>query len=183
MVANSRWTAGRIFLLLARLALAAIFLAAAYGKLSPLTAKQWTLSSLKITPASLNLSMTFFAMQLSSYQMFPDWAVSPIAHTLPWVELALVILLLAGLGLRYVGIIATLLLAAFWAVIIRAYALHLGINCGCFGPNEKLTGWRVVEDGGFFALGLALTIGAFLIHRRSRSSPSLRLRRDGVCLP
>lgn len=173
MAANSRWTLSRVSLLIGRLALAAIFLAAAYGKLSPLTAKQWTVSSLKITPASLNLSMTFFAMQLSSYQMFPDWAVSPIAHILPWAEIALGILLLAGVGLRYVGIIATLFFAAFWAVIIRAYAMHLGINCGCFGPNEKLTGWRVVEDGGFFALGLAVTIGAFILQRRQRATSPL----------
>lgn len=172
MAATARWTLGRVLLLVGRLALATIFLAAAYGKLSPLTAKQWTVSSLKITPASINLSMTFFAMQLSSYQMLPDWAVSPIAHTLPWVELALAILLLTGLGLRYVGIVATLLLAVFWAVVIRAYALHLGINCGCFGPTEKLTGWRVVEDGGFFALGLAVTIGAFILHRRQRAAVS-----------
>lgn len=172
MAHPSRWSTGRVLLLIGRLALAAIFLAAAYGKLSPLTAKQWTVSSLKVTPASLELSMTFFAMQISSYQiqMLPDWAVSPIAHTLPWVELALGILLLTGLGLRYLGILATLLLALFWAVIIRSYALHLGINCGCFGPNEKLTGWRVLEDGGFFALGLAVTIGAFLYHRRRDSS-------------
>ncbi len=172
MSGSANWSKGRILLLIGRLALAAIFLAAAYGKLSPLTAKQWTLSSLKVTPSSLELSMTFFAMQVSSYQMFPDWAVSPIAHTVPWVELALVILLLTGLGLRYVGIIATLLLAAFWALIIRSYALHLGINCGCFGPNEKLTGWRVLEDGGFFALGLAVTIGAFFYRRRHRVDAS-----------
>lgn len=169
---STNWSKGRILLLIGRLALAAIFLAAAYGKLSPLTAKQWTLSSLKVTPSSLELSMMFFAMQISSYQMFPDWAASPIAHTLPWVEIALGILLLSGLGLRYVGIIATIFFAAFWAVIIRAYALHLGINCGCFGPNEKLTGWRVLEDGGFFALGLAVTIGAFIYHRRHRSGAS-----------
>lgn len=168
----TNWSKGRILLLIGRLALAVTFLAAAYGKLSPLTAKQWTLSSLKVTPTSLELSMTFFAMQVSSYQMFPDWAVSPIAHTVPWVELALVILLLTGFGLRYVGIIATLLLAAFWGLIIRSYALHLGINCGCFGPNEKLTGWRVLEDGVFFALGLAVTIGAFIHHRRHRLDAS-----------
>ena len=171
---SSRWTLGRVLLLLGRLALAAIFFAAAYGKLSPLTAKQWTLNSLKITPASLGLSMTFFAMQLDSYQMLPAWAVNPIAHTLPWMELALGIFLLAGIGLRYVGVIATLLLTLFWAVIIRAYAMHLAINCGCFGPNEKLTGWRVFEDGGFFALGLAVTLGAFILHRRSRPGASSR---------
>jgi uncharacterized membrane protein YphA (DoxX/SURF4 family) len=178
MSGPSRWSTGRILLLLGRLALAIIFLLAAYGKLSPLTSKHWTLTSLEVTPASLGLSMTFFAMQLDSYQMLPAWAVSPIAHTLPWVELALGILLLAGTGLRYVAMVATLFLALFWAVIIRSYALHLGINCGCFGPNEKLTGWRVVEDGCFFALGVAVTVGAFVIHGRNRLHGSSLVQRE-----
>jgi uncharacterized membrane protein YphA (DoxX/SURF4 family) len=167
MTANARWTTARVLLLLARVALGVTFLLAAYGKLRPQTAIPWTFSSLKITPASLGLSMTFFAMQLDSYQMLPAWAVSPFAHTLPWVELTVGILLLTGLALRYIAAIATLLLAVFWGVVIRSYALHLAINCGCFGPNEKLDAWTIVRDGLFVALGLTLTIGAFLIHRRS----------------
>jgi uncharacterized membrane protein YphA (DoxX/SURF4 family) len=167
-----RWTTGRLLLLLGRLALAVIFLAAAYGKLRPQNAVPWTLSSLKITPSSLGLSMTFFAMQVDSYQMLPPWAVIPFAHTLPWVELGLGILLLAGVSLRYLGVASTLLLAVFWAVVIRSYAMHLAINCGCFGPNEKLSGWTIARDGSFFALGLAVTIGAFILHRRSRLAAS-----------
>jgi uncharacterized membrane protein YphA (DoxX/SURF4 family) len=163
----SRWTAGRVLLLLGRLALAVTFLLAAYGKLRPQNAVPWTLSSLKVTPASLGISMTFFAMQLDSYQMLPAWAVNPFAHTLPWVELALGILLLAGIGLRYVAVAATLLLAVFWAVVIRSYAMHLAINCGCFGPNEKLDGWTLARDGSFFVVGVAVTIGAFILHRGS----------------
>lgn len=174
MTANSRWTIGRISLLLGRIALAVIFLWAAYAKLRPQTAVPWTLSSLEVTPGSLGLSMTFFAMQLDSYHMLPAWAVGPFAHTLPWMELTLGILLLAGIGVRYATLAATLLLALFWAAIIRSYALHLGINCGCFGPNEQLNGWTVARDGGFFALGVALTIVAFLIDRPSRLGPSAR---------
>ena len=175
MNANSRWTAGRAFLLLARLALAVTFILAAYGKLANQSAALYTLNSLKITPASLGISMTFFSMQVDSYQLLPAWAVTPFAHTLPWLELAVGILLLTGFALRYVAIVATLLLAVFYAAVIRSYALHLAINCGCFGPNEKLTGWTLVRDGLFFALGVALTIGAFLIHRRTSiaSAPAL----------
>ena len=174
MNANSRWTAGRVFLLLARLVIAVTFILAAYGKLANQSAPLYTLNSLKITPASLGISMTFFSMQVDSYQILPAWAVTPFAHTLPWLELAVGILLLTGFALRYVAIIATLLLAAFYAAVIRSYALHLAINCGCFGPNEKLTAWTLLRDGLFFALGVALTIGAFLIHRRSSalSSPA-----------
>lgn len=172
MNANSRWAAGRVFLLLARLALAVTFILAAYGKLRPQTAIPYTLSSLKITPASLGISMTFFSMQVDSYQILPAWAVAPFAHTLPWLELAVGILLLTGFALRYVAIVATLLLAVFYAAVIRSYALHLAINCGCFGPNEKLTAWTLVRDGLFFALGVTLAIGAFLMHRRnSAASP------------
>jgi uncharacterized membrane protein YphA (DoxX/SURF4 family) len=161
-----------MLLLLGRLVLAAIFLAAAYGKLRQLTARPWTLDSLKITPTSLALSMTFFQMEVSSYQMLPDWAAGAVAHTLPWIELALGILLLAGAGLRYFAALTTLLLAVLLAVVIRAYALHMTINCGCFSPDEKLTGWRIVEDGCFFALGVAVTIGAFIASRRTRLNAS-----------
>lgn len=172
MNANSRWAAGRVFLLLARLALAVTFILAAYGKLRPQTAIPYTLSSLKITPASLGISMTFFSMQVDSYQILPAWAVAPFAHTLPWLELAVGILLLTGFALRYVAIVATLLLTVFYAAVIRSYALHLAINCGCFGPNEKLTAWTLVRDGLFFALGVTLAIGTFLMHRRnSAASP------------
>ncbi|MGB6483502.1 MAG: MauE/DoxX family redox-associated membrane protein [Candidatus Acidiferrales bacterium] len=174
MSESSRWAIGRILLLLGRLALAIIFLNAAYGKLRPQNAVPWTLNSLKVTPSSLGLSMTFFAFQVDSYHMLPEWGVNLVARTLPWAELALVILLLAGIGLQYVAAVTTLLLAALLAVVIRAYALHLAINCGCFGPNEKLTGWTVARDGSFFVLGVAVTIGAFILHRRNRlGAPAL----------
>ena len=175
MSANFRRTAGRIFLLLARLVLAVTFILAAYGKLANQSAPLYTLHSLKITPASLGISLTFFSMQVDSYQLLPAWAVTPFAHTLPWLELAVGILLLIGFALRYVSIGATLLLAVFYAAVIRSYALHLAINCGCFGPNEKLTGWTLVRDGLLFALSVALTFVAFLMHRRSSavSAPAL----------
>jgi len=154
-------------LLIGRLGLAVIFLLAAYGKLRPQNAVPWTLASLKITPATLGLSMTFFAMQVDSYQLLPARMVSPFAHSLPWVELALGVLLLTGFALRYVSLASALLVALFYGVVIRSYALHLAINCGCFGPNEKLDSWTLVRDGCMFALGVAVTIAAFIVHRRS----------------
>ncbi|MHB8410388.1 MAG: MauE/DoxX family redox-associated membrane protein [Candidatus Acidiferrales bacterium] len=172
MTPSPRWSAGRILLLIGRLALAVVFLAAAYGKLRPQNAIPWSLASLKITPASLGLSMTFFAMQVDSYQLLPPRAVSPFAHALPWIELALGVLLLAGFALRYVSLASTLLLALFYAVVIRSYALGLTINCGCFGPNEKLDAWTLVRDGLLFALGIAITIAAFIVHRQSHHALS-----------
>jgi len=170
MTPSSLRSLNRLLLLLGRLALAVVFLAAAYGKLRPQNAVPWTLASLKITPASLGLSMTFFAMQVDSYQLLPPRMVSPFAHALPWIELSLGILLLTGFALRYVSLASALLLALFYAVVIRSYTLHLAINCGCFGPNEKLDAWTLVRDGCLFALGVSVTIAAFVVHRRNRSS-------------
>ena len=172
MTSSSHWNPGRILLLVGRLALAVVFLAAAYGKLRPQNAVPWSLASLKITPSSLGLSMTFFAMQVDSYQLLPPRAVRPFAHALPWIELALGVLLLTGFALRYVSLASTLLLALFYAVVIRSYALGLTINCGCFGPNEKLDAWTLVRDGLLFALGIAITIAAFIVHRRSHHALS-----------
>ncbi|HEV2490388.1 MAG TPA: MauE/DoxX family redox-associated membrane protein [Candidatus Acidoferrales bacterium] len=164
---RSKW--GGFLLLLGRLGLAVIFLLAAYAKLRPQDAVPWSLASLKITPTSLGISSTFFAMQIDSFQLLPAWAVSPFAHTLPWLEFVVGVLLLLGLGLRYVSVIASLLIALFFAVVVRTYALHIAINCGCFGPNEKLGPWTLVRDGTMLALAIAVTIGAFVVHRRGRT--------------
>jgi uncharacterized membrane protein YphA (DoxX/SURF4 family) len=161
---------GRFLLLIGRLGLAVIFLVAAYAKLRPQDAVPWSLSSLKITPSSLGISATFFAMQIDSFQLLPAWVVSPFAHALPWVEFGVGVLLLVGFGLRYVSLASSLLIALFFAVVVRTYALHIAINCGCFGPNEKLGPWTLVRDGSLLALGIGVTIGAFLMHRRAQSA-------------
>ncbi|HEV2388715.1 MAG TPA: MauE/DoxX family redox-associated membrane protein [Candidatus Acidoferrales bacterium] len=159
---------GALGLLAGRLILAGIFLLAAYGKLLPQGAQPWTLASLRLSRSSLNLSMTFFAMQIDSYQMLPGWAVVALAHTLPWVELGLGMLLLAGVALPWTGTGATALLALLLAVVSRSYLMGLQINCGCFGPSEPLTRWTIIRDGLFLALGLAVTAGAFLRARGTR---------------
>lgn len=165
---RSKW--GSFLLLIGRLGLAVIFLLAAYAKLRPQDAVPWSLASLKITSSSLGISATFFAMQIDSFQLLPAWAVSPFAHTLPWIEFVVGVLLLGGLGLRYVSLAASLLIALFFSVVVRTYALHIAINCGCFGPNEKLGPWTLFRDGSMLVLAIAVTIGAFLMHRRSRTA-------------
>lgn len=168
MTTSSRWGWGRVLLLAGRLALAAVFLLAAYGKLRPQNVRPWTLESLKVTPTTLNLSMAFFAMQVDSYQLLPPWAIAPFARTLSWIELALGILLLGGWALRYVALASALLLALFFAVTIRTYALHLAINCGCFGPNETLDAWTIFRDASLVALAIGVTVAAFIVQRRKR---------------
>ncbi len=173
MTTSARGRLGKILLLIGRLILGGIFLFAAYGKLRPIGTDAWTPASFRITPASLSVSMMLFATQVDSYQLLPTWGVMFVSHTLPWFEFGLGLLLLSGLLLPWVSLITTLLVAAFFGIIVRTYFAGLHINCGCFGPGaEALTGWTIARDGLFLAIAAAVTIGAFL-----RAGAARRARR------
>lgn len=150
--------AARLLLLLGRVALAIIFIYAAYAKFEPQGAMHWSLGSVRV-------SLSMFAMEVDSYQLLPTWGVNLVAHLLPPFELFLGLWLLSGIALRYSALITTLLLAGFFAGLTRAYALGQEISCGCFGPGERIGPKRLVIEGVFLALALGVTIGAFLIHR------------------
>lgn len=111
-----------------------------------------------------------FAMEVDSYQLLPARGVNFVAHTLPPFELFLGIWLLSGIALRYSALITALLLAAFFGILIHAYAMGQEISCGCFGPGEQIGPKRLLIEGGFFALALAVTFGAFLVHRHRSST-------------
>src|SRR5438046_171749 len=127
--------------LILRLALAGVFIYAAYTKLR----QPWLL----------------FAMSIDSYHMLPEWAVLLVARTLPWLELLLGLLLGTGYGLPYAALATSAQLLVFFAVMVRAYTKGLGIDCGCFGVGEALTGWTLARDGSFLAGAIVLTVSAF----------------------
>jgi uncharacterized membrane protein YphA (DoxX/SURF4 family) len=149
---------GRILLLIGRLALAALFLFAGYSKLKPQIPVPWSINSIKT-------SLSMFAMQVDSYQMLPPSQAIRVAHFLPLFECFLGLWLLSGIAVRFSTLVTTLLLTGFFALIVRTYALGLAINCGCFGSSEQVGPRKMVEDGSFLAFSLAVTIGAFWLHR------------------
>lgn len=155
-------SAGRVLLVLGRVALAGILLFAAYAKLKPqVPGMHWSTGSVKT-------SLALFAMNVDSFQMLGSpRQVSVVAHLLPLCEIGLGLWLLSGVLLRFSSVIATLVFAGFFTVIVRTYILGLEINCGCFGPGEKLGPRNLVIDGSLLALAIAVTVGAFLSRRKS----------------
>ena len=151
--------AGRILLVIGRVALALLFIYAAYMKFKPQGTMPWSVGSVRV-------SLSMFAMEVDSYQLLPTWGVNLVAHLLPPFEMLLGLWLLIGIGLRYSSLTTTLLLGGFFVGLTRAYLLGQEISCGCFGPGERIGPKRLVIEGGFLALALGVTIGAFLIHRR-----------------
>jgi uncharacterized membrane protein YphA (DoxX/SURF4 family) len=132
----------RILLLVLRVALGAIFVYAAWTKLRD----PWQL----------------FAMSIDSYRILPLRAVELAAHVIPWVELVVGLLLIAGVWLRVSGSIVSLLLLTFFVLMVRAYAKGMEINCGCFGTGEMISWKTLLRDGTMVAAALWLTTMAFL---------------------
>jgi len=166
---GKKW--GRVLLLLGRVALGIVFIVAAYMKMKPQPAMVWSL-------ASVETSLSMFAMGVDSYQILPPWAVSLVAHWLPPFELILGLWLLSGLALRASSVVAALMICGFFAAMISAYQRGLTISCGCFGPGEQIGPKRLIEEGlMLLPLALAVCIGAFLLAKPhatlgSASTPS-----------
>jgi uncharacterized membrane protein YphA (DoxX/SURF4 family) len=138
----------RVFLILARLGLAAVFLWAAYAKLRD----PWMI----------------FAMEIDAMHIVPNSMVEFLARTMPWFELLLGVLLLIGIQMRYVASVATALLAIFFATLLVLYLRGFQGDCGCFGPGEQLGPKTLARDGALLALSIWVTLQAF---RRSKRAP------------
>lgn len=98
---------------------------------------------------------TYLAVQ--AYQVLPVGVVSPVAAALPFLEIGLGLLLLAGLGTRLVTALSAVLLLTFMAGVAQAWARGLTIDCGCFGG-----GGQVAADQTAYAQELARDTG-FLV--------------------
>lgn len=157
MLQSTPLAPGPAIIWLGRLLLGGIFIYAGYSKLFLPTMHPHP-------PVGIALSM--FALQVDSYQLLPPWAVNFVAHTLPFAEVALGLLLIIGWQLRIWATLTTLLILGFFAAVVRSYAAGLQINCGCFANPEPLTKMTVLRDGLLAALALAMTVLAFLEARK-----------------
>ncbi|WP_349817056.1 MauE/DoxX family redox-associated membrane protein [Frankia sp. Cppng1_Ct_nod] len=74
-----------------------------------------------------------------AFRILPESLVHPVAYAVPFVEIALGLLLLVGLAVRVGAVVSALLLAVYIAAIASAAARGLHIECGCFSAGGNLT--------------------------------------------
>jgi uncharacterized membrane protein YphA (DoxX/SURF4 family) len=98
-----------------------------------------------------------------AYQLLPEALVHPFAWGLPFAELALALLLAAGLATRLAAVCSAVLLGVFMVAIASAWARGLQIHCGCFGGGGPATGVdardylvELVRDAGLLAVAALL---------------------------
>jgi uncharacterized membrane protein YphA (DoxX/SURF4 family) len=105
---------------------------------------------------------TYLAVR--AYQVLPSGSVGAVAGALPFVELALGLLLLVGFAVRPVAALSSILLLAFIAGVAQAWARGLSIDCGCFGgggpvdPSQTRYPQEIARDTAFLLLALWLLI-------------------------
>ena len=163
MLQSSPFNFRRAIIWIGRLVLGGIFVYAGVAKIILPNMHLWPMFVLRFSIAT-NLST--FAQQVESYKILSAEVSGFVAHTLPFAEIILGLLLLIGWRLRVWATLVTLILLGFVGAVTRAYLLHMQIDCGCFGVPEPLTGMTVIRDSLLALLALLMTILAFLEARK-----------------
>ncbi len=108
------------------------------------------------TSKAIDPDQTIVAVR--AYNVLSRGAVDIVAAVLPFLEIAIGLLLLLGIGTRLVAVGSALLLLMFVAGVAQAWARGLSIECGCFGgggavaPSATAYLQEIVRDTGFLAM-------------------------------
>ena len=155
----------RALLLLGRLFLGGVFAYAVFAKLNYPPGNFFTFNA-----SNWKLAVEIFAIAVNAYQVLPESLVTATAYFVIGLETVLAVLLFAGFALRWVALTGSALLGFFFTLMFRAYLRGQSIDCGCFGPGDKLGPETLIRDGALLLIALLLTWGAFRAHRRSGSA-------------
>jgi len=163
MMESSPLNLRRAIIWTGRLVLGGVFVYAGYAKLFLPNFNPWPLFALRF---SLSTNLSNFAVQVESYNVLSSGGVSFVAHTLPFVEIILGLLLLIGWQLRIWASLITLIMLGFLGAVSRAYLLHMNINCGCFATPEPIGPKKILEDAALSVLAILTAYFAFVESRQ-----------------
>ena len=102
------------------------------------------------------------ASAVAAYKILPTNLAHLMGYALPWLEIALGILIIIGLTTRLAAVVATAIMIVFIAAIISVWARGILIDCGCFGGGGEVDPSKAAEAHSAYLkeilrdLGLAL---------------------------
>lgn len=142
--------AARVAVLVVRVALGALFVYSAVGKL---------------------MAPREFAEAIAHYHLVPDVIATTMAAALPVVELVVGLALVTGVHGRGAAIIAGAMLVVFAVAMAQAIVRDIDIDCGCFGKaSTARVGWPEVLRNLLYTLGCALVVVAPDVSFRLRTA-------------
>jgi uncharacterized membrane protein YphA (DoxX/SURF4 family) len=118
------------------------------------------LSAVFLTAGALKIGdLAASGRAVNAYRLMPFETARTVGAIQPFLEIAVGLLLLAGLAVRLSAGIAAVLLVIFIGGIVSAWARGLRIDCGCFSAGGDLGagqaptyGWEILRDVGFLIL-------------------------------
>jgi uncharacterized membrane protein YphA (DoxX/SURF4 family) len=78
------------------------------------------------------------ANAVAAYKLLPTNIAHLLGYALPWLEVAIALLLIIGIVVRPAAIAGGLIMVIFIGAIASAWARGLVIDCGCFGGGGAL---------------------------------------------
>jgi putative oxidoreductase len=118
-----------------------------------------------------------FAASLMGYQLLPATWIYPVAQYFPWAEVALGLVLLSGVKIRYSATAAASLIGFFIVLLTVTYARGIEADCGCFGSGEKISPLTLVRDS------LIMIPALFLVFEsrfQKKPTAEARISRDNL---
>jgi len=104
------------------------------------------------------------AQAVRAYELLPSSLVQPVGWGLPFLEIAIGLLLIIGFGVRASAAAAGVFMVVFIAAVASAWARGLSIDCGCFGgggavaPGDTAYLEEILRDTGFILLAVWLIV-------------------------
>ena len=104
---------------------------------------------------------------VAAYKILPTNIAHLVGYALPWLEIAIGILLIIGLSTRLAAAVGAFVMVVFICAIISVWARGILIDCGCFGgggvvdPSKAAEAHRaylleILRDLALAALGVYL---------------------------
>ena len=98
------------------------------------------------------------AQAVRAYELLPASLAAPVGWGLPFLEIAIGLLLIVGFGVRAAAAAAGVFMVVFIAAVASAWARGLAIDCGCFGgggqvaPGQTKYLQEILRDVGLLVL-------------------------------
>ena len=111
-----------------------------------------------------------FAVAIRNYRLLPASLEHGVAIVLPWIELVAGLAILVPRLRPAAGTLMIVMMMAFLFGSLRALAIGLDINCGCFGDDTPLD-WRSLlkQEGILLAAVVAIVTYRLAVKRDADS--------------